>query len=49
MEWPDVLTRLGRRESLDEVEAESVLACKRPRRYPSQIGAFLTLSPRWRG
>jgi anthranilate phosphoribosyltransferase len=44
MEWPDVLTRLGRCESLSEVEAESVLASVLAgEATPAQIGAFLTL------
>src|SRR5580658_10937094 len=44
MEWPDVLTRLGRRESLTEVEAEAVLSSVLAgQATPAQIGAFLTL------
>ena len=44
LSWPDVLTRLTRRESLTEAEAQgtlqSVLAGEAT---PAQIGAFLTL------
>jgi anthranilate phosphoribosyltransferase len=44
LEWPDVLTRLMRRESLTEKEAESTLASVLSGEVaPSQIGAFLTL------
>jgi anthranilate phosphoribosyltransferase len=44
MEWPEVLTRLGRRESLTEVEAEEVLASVLAGQATgAQIGAFLTL------
>jgi anthranilate phosphoribosyltransferase len=42
--WPDVLSRLTRRESLTEPEAEGVLASVLAGdATPAQIGAFLTL------
>jgi anthranilate phosphoribosyltransferase len=42
--WPDVLSRLTRRESLTETEAEGVLASVLAGdATPAQIGAFLTL------
>ncbi|MGP0029634.1 MAG: anthranilate phosphoribosyltransferase [Acidimicrobiales bacterium] len=42
--WPDVLTRLTRRESLTEAEAEATLgAVLSGEATPAQIGAFLTL------
>jgi anthranilate phosphoribosyltransferase len=42
--WPDVLSRLTRRASLSEAEAESVLgSVLAGEATPAQIGAFLTL------
>jgi anthranilate phosphoribosyltransferase len=44
VEWPEVLARLSRRESLGAAEAESVLgAVVRGEATPVQIGAFLAL------
>jgi anthranilate phosphoribosyltransferase len=44
LSWPDVLSRLSRRESLTAAEAESVLATVLAgQATPAQIGAFLTL------
>jgi anthranilate phosphoribosyltransferase len=44
LEWPEVLTRLMRRQSLSEKEAESTLASVLSGEVaPAQIGAFLTL------
>jgi anthranilate phosphoribosyltransferase len=44
LQWPDVLARLTRRESLTESEAESTLASVLAgEATPAQIGAFLTL------
>ncbi len=42
--WPDVLSRLSRRESLTEEEAEGVLgSVLAGEATPAQVGAFLTL------
>jgi anthranilate phosphoribosyltransferase len=44
IEWPEVLARLSRRESLSATEAESVLgSVVRGEATPVQIGAFLVL------
>ena len=44
LSWPDILTRLSRRESLSAAEAEDTLGVVlRGDATPAQIGAFLTL------